>query len=224
MPGVPVPQVEGSVAVVQQVVAAAAQQNRVRQGGQPAEGPRDDVVRDADGGRAAAAVAFAPVARAVLEGAAFPAGQLPGGRAAVQRMAGRVQDQPGQPAGAGQRREAARAQAQATAGPGAPRAGRRVDGVPGLAVGGQPGLAVPLDVVAVGLRLGATVGLINTVVAELYTAVSGLGGLLALYGNTFQMAPYFVVVLMLALVGAVVTQILRRIETHAGRWRGSAAP
>jgi NitT/TauT family transport system permease protein len=76
-----------------------------------------------------------------------------------------------------------------------------------------------LPFVAVGLRLGATIGLINTVVAELYTAVSGLGGLLALYGNTFQMAPYFVVVLVLALVGAVVTQVLRHLELRASRWR-----
>ncbi|HET9069880.1 MAG TPA: ABC transporter permease [Amaricoccus sp.] len=81
-----------------------------------------------------------------------------------------------------------------------------------------------LPFVAVGLRLGATIGLINTVVAELYTAVSGLGGLLALYGNTFQMAPYFVVVLLLALVGAVVTQLLRQIEVRAGRWRSTGSP
>ncbi len=77
--------------------------------------------------------------------------------------------------------------------------------------------AVPF--VAVGLRLGATIGLINTVVAELYTAVSGLGGLLAIYGNTFQMAPYFVVVLVLALIGSVVTQLLRSLEVRAQRWR-----
>ncbi len=80
-----------------------------------------------------------------------------------------------------------------------------------------------LPFVAVGLRLGATIGLINTVVAELYTAVSGLGGLLALYGNTFQMAPYFVVVLVLALVGGVVTQALRLLELRASRWRTTAA-
>jgi NitT/TauT family transport system permease protein len=77
--------------------------------------------------------------------------------------------------------------------------------------------AVPF--VAVGLRLGATIGLINTVVAELYTAVSGLGGLLAIYGNTFQMAPYFVVVLVLALIGSTVTQLLRMLETRTQRWR-----
>jgi NitT/TauT family transport system permease protein len=73
--------------------------------------------------------------------------------------------------------------------------------------------------VIVGLRLGATIGLINTVVAELYTAVRGLGGLLAIYGNTFQMAPYFVVVLTLAAIGTVVTQALRILERRADRWR-----
>jgi NitT/TauT family transport system permease protein len=77
--------------------------------------------------------------------------------------------------------------------------------------------AVPF--IVVGLRIGATIGLINTVVAELYTAVTGLGGLLALYGNTFRMGEYFVVVLTLALIGVVVTEVLRLIETRLNRWR-----
>lgn len=76
-----------------------------------------------------------------------------------------------------------------------------------------------LPFVVVGLRLGATIGLINTVVAELYTAVKGLGGLLALYGNTFQMARYFVVVFVLATIGTVVTQTLRLVESRIERWR-----
>ncbi len=46
-----------------------------------------------------------------------------------------------------------------------------------------------------------------------------MGGLLAIYGNTFQMAPYFVVVLVLALIGIVVTQFLRMLEFRAQRWR-----
>jgi ABC-type nitrate/sulfonate/bicarbonate transport system permease component len=77
--------------------------------------------------------------------------------------------------------------------------------------------AVPY--VIVGLRLGATIGLINTVVAELYTAVRGLGGLLAIYGNTFRMAEYFVVVLCLAAIGVIVTEGLRYVEARLGRWR-----
>lgn len=73
--------------------------------------------------------------------------------------------------------------------------------------------------IVVGLRIGATIGLINTVVAELYTAVSGLGGLLALYGNTFRMGEYFVIVLTLALIGVIVTELLRHLETRLNRWR-----
>ena len=79
--------------------------------------------------------------------------------------------------------------------------------------------AVPF--IIVGLRVGATIGLINTVVAELYTAVKGLGGLLAIYGNTFRMAEYFVVVLTLAFVGVIVTEALRFVEIRLGRWRRS---
>ncbi len=75
--------------------------------------------------------------------------------------------------------------------------------------------------IVTGMRLGATIGLINTVVAELYTAVSGLGGLLAIYGNTFRMAEYFVVVIALAIVGVVVTEALRFLETRLARWRGA---
>lgn len=77
--------------------------------------------------------------------------------------------------------------------------------------------AVPF--IIVGMRLGATIGLINTVVAELYTSVKGLGGLLAIYGNTFRMAEYFVVVLTLALIGVVVTEGLRYLEHRVSQWR-----
>ena len=76
-----------------------------------------------------------------------------------------------------------------------------------------------LPFIVVGLRLGATIGLINTVVAELYTAVRGLGGLLAIYGNSFQMEPYFVVVFVLAGIGAAVSQSLRLVEARIERWR-----
>ena len=75
-----------------------------------------------------------------------------------------------------------------------------------------------LPFIVVGLRLGATIGLINTVVAELYTAVRGLGGLLAIIGNTFQLAPYFVVVFVLAAIGTLVTTGLRLIEVSTERW------
>lgn len=77
--------------------------------------------------------------------------------------------------------------------------------------------AVPF--IIAGLRLGATIGLINTVVAELYTAVRGLGGLLALYGNTFRMAEYFVIVIVLALIGVLLAEGLRLAEKRLVRWK-----
>jgi ABC-type nitrate/sulfonate/bicarbonate transport system permease component len=70
-----------------------------------------------------------------------------------------------------------------------------------------------------GMRVGAALALINTVVAELYTAVGGLGGLLAIYGNTFRMAPYFVVVFVLGVVGLLTMQSLRFIERRGMRGR-----
>lgn len=82
-------------------------------------------------------------------------------------------------------------------------------------------IAIPgaLPFIMVGLRVGATIGLINTIVAELYTAVKGLGGLLALYGNTFRMAEYFVVVLVLAAIGVIATELLRHLQLRLERWR-----
>jgi ABC-type nitrate/sulfonate/bicarbonate transport system permease component len=80
--------------------------------------------------------------------------------------------------------------------------------------------AVPF--IIAGLRLGATIGLINTVVAELYTAVRGLGGLLAIYGNTFRMAEYFVIVLTLACIGVLVAEALRLAEKRLVRWKSGS--
>jgi NitT/TauT family transport system permease protein len=76
-----------------------------------------------------------------------------------------------------------------------------------------------LPYITAGLRVGASLALINTVVAELYTAVSGLGGLLSIYGNSFRMAPYFVVVCILAVVGMLVMHSLKLVERRMDRWR-----
>ena len=68
-----------------------------------------------------------------------------------------------------------------------------------------------------GVRVGASLALINTVVAELYTAIGGLGGLLSIYGNSFQMAPYFVVVFILAAFGLLLMHGLRMLEKRLSR-------
>jgi len=76
-----------------------------------------------------------------------------------------------------------------------------------------------LPYITAGLRVGASLALINTIVAELYTAVKGLGGLLSIYGNSFRMAPYFVVVCVLAAIGVLVMQSLKLLERRMERWR-----
>jgi NitT/TauT family transport system permease protein len=76
-----------------------------------------------------------------------------------------------------------------------------------------------LPFIVVGLRIGATIGLINTVVAELYVSVSGLGGLLTQFRGSFRMAEYAVIVVILSVIGILVTQALRQVELRMDRWR-----
>lgn len=81
-----------------------------------------------------------------------------------------------------------------------------------------------LPYIITGLRVGASLALINTVVAELYTAVTGLGGMLSVFGNSFRMAPYFVVVFVLGAIGVVVMQSLKVLERKIAPWRYSDQP
>lgn len=70
-----------------------------------------------------------------------------------------------------------------------------------------------------GLRIGAAVATVGTVVSELYMAQSGLGGLLANAGNRFQMDRYFAVVIVLMALGSTITALLRLAERRLARWR-----
>jgi ABC-type nitrate/sulfonate/bicarbonate transport system permease component len=70
-----------------------------------------------------------------------------------------------------------------------------------------------------GLRIGAAVSIVGTVIAELTMAQSGLGGLLAQAGNRFQMDRYFAVVIVLMVLGTLITAALRHVENRVGRWR-----
>jgi ABC-type nitrate/sulfonate/bicarbonate transport system permease component len=77
--------------------------------------------------------------------------------------------------------------------------------------------AVPY--IVAGLRIGASLAIIGTVVAELYTALSGLGHLLDQFGNTMQTAKYFVPVLVLVVLGILISQSLKLLERRLARWK-----
>ena len=70
-----------------------------------------------------------------------------------------------------------------------------------------------------GLRIGAAISTVGTVIAELTMAQSGLGGLLAQAGNRFQMDKYFAVVIVLMVLGTAITGVLRFAERRIGAWR-----
>ncbi|WP_374619215.1 ABC transporter permease [Devosia sp.] len=70
-----------------------------------------------------------------------------------------------------------------------------------------------------GLRIGAAICTVGTVIAELTMAQSGLGGLLVTAGNRFQMDRYFAVVIVLMVLGTLITALLRLAERRFARWR-----
>jgi len=80
-------------------------------------------------------------------------------------------------------------------------------------------LPAALPYIVTGLRLGGANAMVGTVIAELYTALSGLGYLIALFGGTFQTAKYFGPVLVLAAMGMVISQTLKIVERRLARWK-----
>lgn len=83
-------------------------------------------------------------------------------------------------------------------------------------------LPCALPYIVAGLRIGASLAMIGTVVAELYTALSGLGYLLAHFESTFQTADYFAPVVVLVAIGALISELLKLLERRLTPWRQSS--
>jgi NitT/TauT family transport system permease protein len=77
--------------------------------------------------------------------------------------------------------------------------------------------AVPFFIA--GIRLGLGRALVGVVVAEMFTALAGLGYMIVLYGNTFRTAELFVPILVLALISIAMTNLIHRIERRIAPWR-----
>ncbi|HZS34432.1 MAG TPA: ABC transporter permease [Methylomirabilota bacterium] len=76
---------------------------------------------------------------------------------------------------------------------------------------------VPFFVAGARLALGR--GLVGVVVAEMFTALAGLGYMIVLYGNTFRTAELFVPIVVLAMLSIVVTNLIQRLERRLEPWR-----
>jgi ABC-type nitrate/sulfonate/bicarbonate transport system permease component len=82
-------------------------------------------------------------------------------------------------------------------------------------------LPAALPYIVTGLRLGGANAMVGTVIAELYTALSGLGYLIAQFGGTFQTAKFFGPVLVLGAMGMVISQTLKIVERRLARWKST---
>lgn len=77
-----------------------------------------------------------------------------------------------------------------------------------------------------GLRLAVGRALVGVLVGELYAATAGVGFMITVAGATFQTDKVFVGVLIFAITGMVLTEILNRMESRFDKWRpkvGAAA-
>ncbi len=76
-----------------------------------------------------------------------------------------------------------------------------------------------LPFIMTGIRLAIGRALIAVVVAEFYTAVSGLGYLIVANAHSFQTARVFVPVVVLMVIGVISTLVLEIIEAYILPWR-----
>jgi sulfonate transport system permease protein len=75
-----------------------------------------------------------------------------------------------------------------------------------------------LPFIVTGLRLALGRGLIGMVLADLYTALSGVGYLIARTAATYQVNRMFVPIVTLGLLGVTLTALLRLIEKYVAPW------
>jgi sulfonate transport system permease protein len=75
-----------------------------------------------------------------------------------------------------------------------------------------------LPFILTGLRLAVGRGLIGMVLADLYTAVSGIGYLIARAAGTYQVDKMFVPIVTLGILGVALTALLRVMEIRLAPW------
>jgi ABC-type nitrate/sulfonate/bicarbonate transport system permease component len=80
-------------------------------------------------------------------------------------------------------------------------------------------LPAALPFIMAGVRLSVGLAIIGIVVAEFFTAISGLGGMIIEYANVFATAKLFVPIIVIALVGVVLTELVMWLERRLSRWR-----
>ena len=83
-------------------------------------------------------------------------------------------------------------------------------------------LPASLPFIVTGLRLAVGRGLIGMVLADLYTAISGIGYLIVRTAGTYQVDKMFVPIVTLGLLGVTLTALLRVLERLVAPWTAAA--
>jgi NitT/TauT family transport system permease protein len=80
-------------------------------------------------------------------------------------------------------------------------------------------LPAAIPFIMAGVRLSVGLAIIGIIVAEFFTAISGLGGMIVEYAKVFATAKLFVPIIVIALVGVVLTELVMWLERRLSRWR-----
>ena len=77
--------------------------------------------------------------------------------------------------------------------------------------------AIPF--IITGVRLAVGRGVVGIVVAEFFTAINGLGGLIIKFSNQFETAKLFVPIIILAVMGVLLTESVKFFERKLAPWK-----
>jgi NitT/TauT family transport system permease protein len=82
-------------------------------------------------------------------------------------------------------------------------------------------IVIPASIpfIMTGIRLAMGRAVVGMVAGEMFTSISGLGGAIVNYGNSFATDKLFVVIIVLALLGIVLTEIVRYAEKRLAPWK-----
>jgi NitT/TauT family transport system permease protein len=80
-----------------------------------------------------------------------------------------------------------------------------------------------LPFIVTGIRLAVGRGLIGMVLADLYTAISGIGYLIVRTASTYQVDKMFVPIVTLGLLGVTFTALLRLAEKYVAPWTAASS-
>jgi ABC-type nitrate/sulfonate/bicarbonate transport system permease component len=82
-------------------------------------------------------------------------------------------------------------------------------------------LPAALPFIMAGVRLSVGLGVIGIIVAEFFTSLKGLGGLIVIYANQFATAKMFVPLIVIAVLSIALTQGVMWLERRLTGWRQS---